>query len=244
MQDGRVKELLTPKLLVEVVVIVVGVLLALAADRWNQDRSDRILEAAYVDRFIADVRADSAGARAYLATFEVIVSATDTLLNFVEGGDPPASLPSVVQRAFAQFPLPAASTWNEILGASSLGLIQDIGVREVLSDYYGAVRPNLESNLARSDRRGRDPFTDALYPMGLFSPCMSGQECATRGLRVDGTPDDSPTYRRLDPDAFAEWPGIRELIVGLDSHHGTQRLFALRVEEVAGTTLRSLETAR
>ncbi len=238
------KGLFSPKLLVEIVVIVAGVLLALAADRWNQDRADRLLEAAYLDRFVSDIKRDSSSAEAYLATFQMVVFATDTLLRFVEGAEPPPSLPSTVQRAFVQFNLPAASTWNEMLSSSSLGLVRDIRVREVLSDYYGSQRPSLEFNLARSDRRGRDPFTEALYPMGLFLPCMQGQECAVEGIGLDGSPDATPTYRSFDPSVFREWPGIRSLIVGLGSHHGTQRLFAQGLADAAGETLRALESAR
>ncbi len=238
------KALLAPRLLLELAVIVLGVLLALAADRWNQERSDRSLERAYLERFVDDIRRDSLSAESYLSRFPGIESARDTLLRFVDGGPAPPALNSTVSRAFDQFNLPAASTWNEILGSSSLGLLRAAGVRDVLSSYYGSVRPGLELNLARSDRRGRDPFTDALYPMGLYQPCMPGQSCSPAGRGLDGTPDGSDTYRDLDPEVFRRWPRIRELIVGLGSHHGTQRLFAAMVAESAGRALRDLAEAR
>ena len=53
------KGLMARRLLLEFVVIVLGVLVALAADRWAQDRADRDLEAAYVQRLTNEIRGDS-----------------------------------------------------------------------------------------------------------------------------------------------------------------------------------------
>lgn len=239
MDGSRVKKRIPRGLFAEMAVIVASVFVALAADRWNQSRGDRALEAAYLDRFAAELSDDRSSAEAYLEGFDAVVLATDSLLTFVDGGTAPPSLASTVPRAFQQFKLPAASTWNEMLSSSSLGLVRDPAIRKILSEYYGSRRPELEENLARSDRRGRDPFTDALYPMGLFRPCMPGRTCDL-GSASFGAAD----YRLLDAEVFRAWPGIRELIVGLESHHGTQRLFARALAEAAAETLRALEAAR
>jgi hypothetical protein len=219
---------------------VLGVLAALAADRWNQDRLDRVQETDYVERLTADIRSDSIRAARYLRDFESIELARDSLLRFVDGEVEVGSPVSTVMRAFAQFTLPTPATWHELLGGGSLGSIRDSRVRAIISEYYVTQRANLELNLTRSDRRGRDPFTDALYPMGLFLPCIASQECAVQGEGLDGEPDPSPVYRALPSQVFRTWPGIRELLTGLGSHHGSQRLFAQNVLRRASGTLEAL----
>jgi hypothetical protein len=65
--------------------------------------------------------------------------------------------------------------------------------------------------------------------MGLFLPCVGAQECAIEGVNLEGQPDNGSLYRAFAPETFRGWPGIRELLVGLGSHHGTQRVFARTV---------------
>jgi hypothetical protein len=233
---------ITGRLAAEFAVILLGVLLALAADRWNQDRLERVQEADYVERLTADIRSDSTRAALYLVNFERIELARDSLLRFVDGEVELGSTVSTVMRAFQQFYLPAPATWNELLGGGSLGVIRDSRVRAIISEYYVTDRANWELQLTRSDRRGRDPFTDALYPMGLFLPCVGGQECAFQGEGLDGEPDSSPVYRAFSPQVFQAWPGIRELVTGLGSHHGSQRLFAQSTLRDAASTLEELGT--
>jgi hypothetical protein len=50
----------------EFVVILLGVLVALAADRWNQSRLESLTEGLYLERLADDLRADSAIATEFL----------------------------------------------------------------------------------------------------------------------------------------------------------------------------------
>jgi len=199
-----------------------------------------VLEAEYVQRLIDDIRSDSLRAADYLARFEQIELARDSLLRFVDGEVRLTSTVGTVMRAFQQFNLPAPATWNELIGGGALGVIGEPGVRAIISAYYVTDRADSELQLARSDRRGRDPFTDALYPMGLFLPCVGDQECAAEGEGLDGEPDSGSLYRAFSPEVFRDWPGVRELVIGLGSHHGSQRLFARRILRDAGRALDEL----
>lgn len=203
-----------------------------------------MLEAEYIHRLTADVRADSASASNYLERFEKIEIARDSLMRFLDGEVELGSPVSTVMRAFQQFNLPAPATWTELLGGASLGVIRDSRVRAIISEYYITERANPELQLSRSDRRGRDPFTDALYPMGLFLPCVADQECAAQGTDLFGEPDESPLYRSLSPQVFRDWPGVRELVIGLGSHHGSQRLFARITLREATEVLHELREGR
>ena len=220
---------------------MLGVLVALAADRWNQDRVERVLEIDYIERLTADIRSDSVRAAEYLARFERIELARDSLLRFVDGEVELGSTVSTVMRAFQQFNLSAPATWNELLGGGSFGVIRDSDIRAVVSRYYVIDRADAELQLGRSDRRGRDPFTDALYPMGLFLPCVGDQECAVEGANLEGDPDNRSMYRAFSPQAFRDWPGVRWFVVGLGSHHGSQRLFARWILRDAAGALAELD---
>ena len=140
---------LVTRLLAEFVVIVLGVLIALAADRWNQQRSDAGLEAAFVERFIAEIRADSLSAERYLSRLPETLAAQDSLLKFVNGATPPSDLPATTLAAVQQMRLDAPDAWTELQAAHSLTLIRSGEVREAISAYYGAQRPQTLENRAR-----------------------------------------------------------------------------------------------
>ena len=52
------KYALAARLTGEILIIIVGILAALALDNWNQDRKDRAHSQEYLNRLIADIRAD------------------------------------------------------------------------------------------------------------------------------------------------------------------------------------------
>jgi hypothetical protein len=211
------------RLVAEFTVIVVGVLVALWADRWNEARSVSELEDAFLGRIVAEIRQDSARAEAYLATVPVAISARDSLLAFLEDGPAPADLTQTIARAFVQPDLGTPLAWTEIQGTTSLNIIADPEIREALSRYYSVDRPNVVLNLERADRRGRDPFLDAMYKIGWVQP--TGQDN-----------ERDPT----DAAAFREWPEMRHLLVGLGSSHGVQSTFTLRLITFSGDLLKRL----
>jgi hypothetical protein len=180
----------------------------------------------------------------YLARFDGIVSARDSLANAVEGDVRLSTVTSTVLRAFDQLNLPAPVTWTELVSSGSLSVIRDAQLRGTLAEYYVTMRPRLELQLSRSDRRGRDPFTDALYPMGFFLPCVPDVPCAEGGADSDGQQDLASSFKELDPAAFTGWPGIADLLTGLGSHHGRQGVFARRLLSDASATLRRIEAIR
>jgi len=218
---------LVTRLLAEFVVIVLGVLIALAADRWNQQRSDAGLEAAFIERFIAEIRADSLSAERYLSRLPETLAAQDSLLKFVNGATPPSDLPATTLAAVQQMRLDAPDAWTELQAAHSITLIRSREAREAISVYYGAQRPQTLENWARVDRRGRDPFFDAVYRTGIY--------------RL-GSVEEASTNR--EEEAFRTRAGMHELLLALGSGHYFQRIQAETVVARTGAALRVLAKAQ
>lgn len=217
----------------EFAVIVIGVFVALAADRWSQGRADAELERGYLSRLEDDIRADSLQAEAFLIETTSIDAATRSLLDFVDGGSPPEDLVRTIQASFQEMRLPAPATWSELVSTGSLALLRDPIVRGAVARYYGTERRGIEDNLARSDRRGRDRFMDALYPLGLFRASSGDSDTNCIG---------DVCMRPVEPEAFRGWPGMRDLLIGLDSGHGAQRIHARALILRSGEILRTLAT--
>jgi len=211
------------RVVTELVVIVVGVLIALAADRWNEARSDRVSEASYLARLIEEIRADSTSAAIYLERRVGIVAGLDSLISFVEGGEPVANLPPTLLAVSAELALPPTVAWSEIQESNSLDVIRDPAVRAALTAYY-ARRARLMLQWSRQDSRGRDPLWDQLYRTGIFNPNV--EFGAGDGGRVD---------------VFRSWPGMRELLVAHATSHYFLGGIARQVESAAGTTLATLQ---
>lgn len=213
------------RILTELVVIVVGVLLALAADRWNQSRSARALEVAYLERFADEIQGDSARAADYLEKRPSIIAGLDSLISFVDGADPPPNLVATLNRVSGELSLPQPVAWNEIQATNSLDVIGDPDIRTALAGYY-ALRDRLQLMWRRQDSRARDPFWDQLYGMGLFDPNSDFEAPPRQGV-----------------EAFRTWPGIRRMLLALGAGHYFQENNAERTLQATSAALAALRAA-
>jgi hypothetical protein len=207
----------------ELLVIVVGVLVALGADRWNQARSEAGLEEQFLVRLASEVRGDSALIEDYLARLPAIMASRDTLLAFVDGAPPPDSWgPLLIVNASRPLVLPPPLAWTELNATTSLIIIRDATVREALSRYYTVDRREAEQRLEFLRLR-RDGFFDALSGIGWIVPDGQGGQL----------PVDSAAFRRS--------PEMREQLIRLGSMHGGQQITAWRVVDATGAVLVHLE---
>ncbi len=124
----------------EFVVIVVGVLAALAVDQWRDERKDSETEAEYLSRLRIDVAADIE--RFYL--FEKILetkarflqSLLDHTIDSEFAHDPRSLMEAVQYSSYIALPDSVSTTFDELQSTGRLALIQDLAVRDALSKYY------------------------------------------------------------------------------------------------------------
>lgn len=126
----------------EFLVIFVGVILALAADRWIAAADERADAAFYLEQLEADLRADSvrlqirigeAAAKASVALAVLREVAGEGAVGTDESGGLAARMKGV--GSFSPLDYNRAS-WDELVSSGRVSLVEDPGLRRGLSGYY------------------------------------------------------------------------------------------------------------
>ena len=126
-----------PRLIAEFLVIMIGVLGALAADQWAQDREDQALESEYLDRLRTDARYDREEIEFVLAVSRSGLEAVDSLLDptFSERASDDALLSAALLAALARQVDLSRGTWEELVASGRIALLKEPEVRLALADY-------------------------------------------------------------------------------------------------------------
>jgi hypothetical protein len=136
-------------LLLELVVLIVGILLALAADRWNQDRLDRIETAQIVERLKSDTARNLAMFGESLALMERNLANVKALFRALEAGTMVGEDPAHIESAIAyidvvpSYPLVFAG-YDELVATGRLRELDD----PTLIDLLGNQRAEYEAGQA------------------------------------------------------------------------------------------------
>jgi hypothetical protein len=124
----------------EFVLVVLGVLVALALDQWRARRHDRSLEAAYVARLRGDLVTDTARFGWFTGVLDTKDAVLHELLLPPAPGDVPlpalARLSRVRHSTFIGLPPVTAATFNELLSTGSVNLLRSDDLRAGLGEYY------------------------------------------------------------------------------------------------------------
>ena len=128
----------------EFVVIVVGVLAALAVDQWRDERNDSKTEAEYLGRLRIDVEADIEQFYSFEQILEtkarLLQSLLDDTINSEFAHDPRSLMEAVGYSSFIALPDSVSTTFDELQSTGRLALIQDLSQRDALSKYYSGFK--------------------------------------------------------------------------------------------------------
>ena len=124
----------------EFVVIVFGVLAALAVDEWRSEREDRITEYEYLARIRADIQSD-------IDNFErledIFQSKAETIKNLMEHPesalfaiDPLKLMEGLNNSSYVALPDSRSTTFDELMSTGRLALLENVEQRDALSRYY------------------------------------------------------------------------------------------------------------
>lgn len=131
------------RLLAELVVIVLGVLIALWVDNLNAERLERRQEQAYLNGVLQDLGSDSAALAFRSELVDRGLHAADQLLEFRHDPGRTAAADSLsvwlFRAAFVDNFTVQDHTYREILGAGGLSLIRNPEIRRGISDYYRSI---------------------------------------------------------------------------------------------------------
>lgn len=125
----------------ELLIVVVGILIALAIDQWNDNRLERTEEVEAISRILVDVRSDL---QFLEFRFKAIASKEKSLLRIRETlagsspSDPRSFLKDIVIGADFGWNqgLAQQSTYDDLLGSGKLGIIGDPEIRFQIATYY------------------------------------------------------------------------------------------------------------
>ncbi len=124
----------------ELLIVVVGVLIALAADGWLQRVQDRALERDYVERLTRDLQLDTAELGAIIVLTESRARFGETVLSAIDTGSRSGSasdfLRAVEYANYFSYPIYAKATIDDLSSTGNLRLIRSTDVKDALSRYY------------------------------------------------------------------------------------------------------------
>jgi hypothetical protein len=175
-------------LLLEMIVLIVGILLALAADRWNQDRLDAIETSRIVDRLRSDSARNLAMFENTLPLMEEVLVNVKALFRALEAGTMAGEDPTQIESAIAyldvipSYPLVFAA-YNELVATGRLRQLDD----PVLIDLLGDQRAEYEAAQAVVEywRAGIHGTTDALDQYVDFYYTTQQMDEEGMGVRFD-----------------------------------------------------------
>ena len=124
----------------EFVVIVFGVLAALAVDEWRSEREDRITEHEYLARIRADLQSDIDNFKRLERVFQSKAKTIKDLKNHPESDlfsrDPSILMEGINSSRYVALPDSRSTTFDELMSTGRLALIENVEQRDALSRYY------------------------------------------------------------------------------------------------------------
>ncbi|WOJ97331.1 DUF6090 family protein [Congregibacter brevis] len=126
----------------EIALIVIGILIAIQFDNWNERRSEKQLEQSYIHNLIEDLRFDVERSSAWFDRFDDKINGLQTAKDYYFGDLPAAQGPEFIKTigfggAGSRGRLLANNTtFEELLSTGNLRVIQDDELRAKIIDYY------------------------------------------------------------------------------------------------------------
>lgn len=125
---------------IEILIVVVGIVLALQFDNWNEARKERDLEQVYLSRLASDIEGDIEGfkelRRIFQEKHDFIQEIKRTSDSALIRKDPENWVKRLRYSLYISLPSVRSATFDELAGSGRLAIIQDLDLRTELADYY------------------------------------------------------------------------------------------------------------
>jgi len=127
---------------IELLVVIVGLMLAFQVDRWWEERDDRAREQEYITRLITEVEEDIGLISHAIELAEVRQDFGDFLFEVmanpvVAEQQPAMFLAAIAQAAFTYSPSLTSHAFEDLRSTGSMGLIRSMEIKSALYDFYG-----------------------------------------------------------------------------------------------------------
>lgn len=231
--------------LIELLIVVVGILIALRVSNWNQERQDHARAENYYRRIHADLLADRQNIDTTLAFWKKVSTYGGEAIAYGENGRLVDRSKWATVLAYYQasqiMPFVASdTTFEEMRSAGDLGLIADQNLRKELADYYrleggsSSLAATLRQNPAyRSQIRGLTPWPVQQY---IWSHCF--QEPGYYEQKLIACP--SPISESQATSILATYQRSPTLIKNLRSWMATLRVNTIVIHSFRRKTVRMI----
>jgi len=124
----------------EIVLVVIGILIALQINNWNEERKNRILESDYYCKLLEDIDQDILEIKNQIDINQVRIDNSNKFISLLQQGNFTQSelmqvmLGSVSKTTFTFQPSKAA--FEDLKSSGNLGLLRDLKIKNKLIAYY------------------------------------------------------------------------------------------------------------
>ncbi|NKI30927.1 DUF6090 family protein [Croceivirga thetidis] len=123
----------------EIILVVIGILLALQVNNWNNDKNDRAKEQLYLSSFHSDMKINLKELDRVIEKSSQTISTTDSLLRYADGQIKLNTVREiqalVMETASYTFFFGAEGTIKDIFGSGDLALIQNDSIRKAMVNW-------------------------------------------------------------------------------------------------------------
>ncbi len=137
----------------EIILVVIGILIALQINDWNQNKNDRKLEQQYYCRLLEDVKQDRRNYDNQQKLLIEKITANNILIKNLQSNKAPLdSIAPLVLKSIKytiQDMSPTTNAFEDIKSSGNLNIIKDMKVKNRLTSYYNkmsGINSILESN--------------------------------------------------------------------------------------------------
>jgi hypothetical protein len=124
----------------EIILVVIGILIALQINDWNQTKKDQKLEAQYYCRLLEDVNQDLINYRDYLALLNERIEVNNTAIQRLQNDAMPLDSISPLILKSIKYSIrnitATTDAFEDIKSSGNLNIIKDLSLKNQLADYY------------------------------------------------------------------------------------------------------------
>ncbi|MBK9177589.1 MAG: hypothetical protein IPM46_14905 [Flavobacteriales bacterium] len=155
----------------EIVLVVIGILIALQINNWNNYTKDRELEEQYVSGLIVDLQADSLSINKLKVDSDEQVRRKEKLCEYLDGGSFPED--SIHHYFSKQWGMsvgfnPTTTTFDEMKSAGRLNVIKDPALRSRIIKTYNKYQTFINGGQAYYERHRGELRKLAFQDPGVF----------------------------------------------------------------------------
>jgi len=124
----------------EIVLVVIGILIALQIDNWNEDRKERQLENSYYCKLLEDVRQDRLLLNGLSVENEERIAGNNEMISLLQKKSPSRKTVMTAARAAitkTTFTFkPSMSAFEDLKSSGNLNILTDVELKDKLINYY------------------------------------------------------------------------------------------------------------